>query len=176
MGVFVTSNNSAFVLGNDGCTGQTLAKTTGTCTLTLTFAPSATGLPGAYSGLLTASSEGGNLFNLPITATATKPAILTITPNPLVFGAIAVNTPSADETLTITNAGGASSGALTVPSALGNGFVISGHTCSPSLVPTQSCTMSIRFIPAVTNQATWTFTVTSTSGAFATGALIGTGV
>jgi hypothetical protein len=176
MGVFVTSNNSAFVLGNDGCTGQTLAKTTGTCTLTLTFAPSATGLPGAYSGLLTASSEGGNLFNLPITATATKPAILTITPNPLVFGTIAVNTQSADEKLTITNAGGASTGALTVPSALGNGFVISGNTCSPSLVPTQSCTMSIRFIPAVTNQATWTFTVTSTSGAFATGALIGTGV
>jgi hypothetical protein len=174
-GVAVTSNNAAFVLGNDGCTGQTLAKTTGTCTVTLTFAPSATGLPGAYSGLLTASSAGGTPFNLPVTATATKPAILTIVPNPLAFEGISLNTQSGDETLTITNTGGATTGALTTPAALGNGFVISGNTCSAPLLPTQSCTMSIRFSPGAIAQATWTFTVTSASGAKATEALTGTG-
>ena len=73
-GVVVTSNNSAFLLGNDGCTGMTLAKMSGTCTVTLTFAPSKDGLPGAYSGLLTVSSDNRNPFNLPITATATRPA------------------------------------------------------------------------------------------------------
>ena len=174
-GVTIASNNPAFVLGNDTCTGVTLAKLTGTCTFTVTFAPPATGLPGAYSGLLTVSYIGGNPFNLPITATAIKPATLTITPNPLVFEGIPLNTQSADGTLTVTNTGGASTGALTLPSALGNGFVISGNTCSAPLLPTQSCTMSFRYTPSAITQSTWSFTVTSASGASATAQLTGTG-
>ena len=174
-GVSVTSNNAAFVLGNDGCTGQTLAKTTGTCTVTLTFAPSATGLPGAYSGLLTATAAGTNPFNLPVTATATTPAILTIEPNPLAFNGIALNTQSAAGTLTITNTGGASTGAITVPAGLGNGFLLSGNTCSAPLLPTQTCTISITYTPGAITQSTWTFTVTSASGATATAQLTGTG-
>jgi len=174
-GVSVTSNNAAFVLGNDGCTGQTLAKTTGTCTVTLTFAPSATGLPGAYSGLLTATAAGTNPFNLPVTATATTPAILTIEPNPLAFNGIALNTQSAAGTLTITNTGGASTGAITVPAGLGNGFLLSGNTCSAPLLPTQTCTISITSTPGAITPSTWTFTVTSASGATATAQLTGTG-
>jgi len=174
-GVSVTSNNAAFVLGNDGCTGQTLAKTTGTCTVTLTFAPSATGLPGAYSGLLTATAAGTNPFNLPVTATATTPAILTIAPNPLAFNGIALNTQSAAGTLIITNTGGASTGAITVPAGLGNGFLLSGNTCSAPLLPTQTCTISITYTPGAITQSTWTFTVTSASGATATAQLTGTG-
>ena len=173
--VTVTTNNSVFVVGNDTCTGLVLPKTTGTCTVTVTFAPSASGLPGAYAGLLSASSTPGSPFNLPITATAIKPAVLTITPNPLVFEGILLNTQSGDRTLTVTNAGGASTGTLTLPSALGNGFVVSGNTCSAPLLPTQSCTMSIRYTPGTITQSTWNFTVTSASGAFATAQLIGTG-
>ena len=174
-GVVVSTNNAAFVIGNDGCTGQTLAKTNGSCTLTLTFTPAATGAPGAYSGLLTASSTGGNPFNLPITATASVPAALTVVPNPLAFNGISLNTQSGDGILTITNTGGASTGAITVPAGLGNGFVISGNTCSAALLPTQSCTMSIRYTPGAITQSTWTFTVTSASGASVTVSLTGTG-
>jgi len=175
-GVGVASNNSAFVLGNDGCTGMTLTRITGSCTFTVTFTPPETGLPGAYNGLLTASYVGGNPFNLPITATAVKPAVLTITPNPLVFDGIPVGTQSGDKKLTVTNTGGSSTGALTVPSALGNGFAISANTCSAPLLPAQSCTIAVRFSPVVVSQATWTFQVIFGPGVFATAMLAGAGV
>jgi hypothetical protein len=74
VGVVVSTNNPAFVIGHDTCTGQTLAKTTGSCTLTVTFAPAENGITGVYAGLLTASFTGGNPFNLPIIGTAVKPA------------------------------------------------------------------------------------------------------
>ena len=175
-GVTVTSNNTAFVIGNDGCTGMTIPRMTGSCTFTVTFAPPASGLPGVYTGLLAGSGIGSNPFNLPITATAVKPAVLTITPNPLVFEGIPVGTQSGDKILTVTNTGGASTGALTVPSALGNGFVISENTCSAPLLPAQSCTIAVRFSPVVVSQATWTFQVIFGPGVFATAMLAGAGV
>jgi hypothetical protein len=173
--IIVTSNNSAFVLGNDGCTGQTLPKMIGNCTVTLTFSPSDTGLSGAYSGLLTASSTGVNPVGLPITATALKPATLTIAPNPLAFEGIPLNTQSGDKTLTITNTGGVTTGALTLPSGLGNGFAISGNTCSAPLLPAQGCTMAVTYTPESVAWASFSFTVTSASGATATEFLTGTG-
>jgi hypothetical protein len=164
-----------FRIGNDTCSGQPLPANGGSCTFTVTFAPAATATPGVLNAVLQVFAEVHGASNLAIKGTAIKPPTLTITPTPLAFDGIALNTQSGEKRLTITNTGSLSTGVLTFPSDLGDGFVISGNTCTAALQATESCSIAIKFAPKIIAQVTFTFTVSSASGAVATALITGSG-
>ena len=94
----------------------------------------------------------------------------------MAFNGVSLNTKSADQTLTITNTGGSTTGALTTPSRPWQRFRNFWKQLRSGVeAPNQSCTMAINFTPGAIAQSTWTFTVTSASGASATAQLTGTG-
>ena len=72
-GLTVATTDSQFIIGNDTCTGQTLAAATGSCTFTVTFSPAATAPLGVMSALITTSATGGNPYSLAIEGTAVQP-------------------------------------------------------------------------------------------------------
>jgi hypothetical protein len=113
--------------------------------------------------------------SLAIKGMAIMPPNLTIMPSPLQFDGIPLGTQSGDKLLTVTNTGEATTGALTVPSVLGAGFVLSGHTCTAPLEATKSCSIAVRFSPAAIAEASFSFEVSSASGAVGTAVVRGTG-
>jgi len=144
-----------FVVSSDTCTGTSLAAA-GTCTVSVALKPTTIGQLGT---ILNVANAGGTPGSIQLSGTGLPPGALTITPSSKDFGSIPLNTVSADVSFTVSNGGGAATGALTV-SAPGNGFVVSGNGCAAALQPTQTCVIAVHFAPTVVGNATGTLTVT----------------
>ena len=104
---------------------------------------------------------------------------VTVSPTPLPFGNVAINSTAAAMALTITN--NSTTGVTLVSSVISgtnsSEFVISGTTCGPTLASGASCSSSIAFTPLATGARSATFTLTDTgAGLTQTAALTGTGV
>jgi Abnormal spindle-like microcephaly-assoc'd, ASPM-SPD-2-Hydin len=123
------------------------------CTLTVTFTPSAAGTRAA--GISVSDNASGSPHTVPLDGTGVTPAPgVTLTPTSVNFGNQNVNTTSSAQTLTLTNSGTA---ALTI-----SGITLGGtnaadfaqtNTCpiSPStLAAGASCTLSVTFTPSAT--------------------------
>ena len=78
----------------------------------------------------------------------------------LPFGAIAINA-SADATVTIANAGSANLALGTIASAdpLDAPFSITSNTCSASIAPSTTCTLTVHFAPTANTEASDTFDI-----------------
>lgn len=142
------ANAAQFGLGTDQCTGQTLAAGQ-SCTVNVHFAPAA-GTTGTQQASLSVSSTPGGTATATLTGTAAQAAALSAT-QPSSFGDTPAGAKSADQTVTITNGGGVSSGPLKV--ALGGAapgqFGLASDTCTgATLAPqTGSCTVAVHFAP-----------------------------
>ena len=104
---------------------------------------------------------------------------VTVSPTPLPFGNVAINSTAAAMALTITN--NSTTGVTLVSSVISgtnsSEFVISGTTCGTTLASGASCSSSIAFTPLATGARSATFTLTDTgAGLTQTAALTGTGV
>ena len=104
---------------------------------------------------------------------------VTVSPTPLPFGNVAINSTPAAMALTITN--NSTTGVTLVSSVISgtnsSEFVISGTTCGTTLASGASCSSSIAFTPLATGARSATFTLTDTgAGLTQTAALTGTGV
>ena len=149
------ASTTQFVTSLDTCTGASLAPAA-TCTVAVALKPSA---PGQLGTILNVTAAGGASGSAQLSGTGLPPGALTISPSSNDFGSIPINTVSADVSFTVSNGGGAATGALTV-SAPGNGFVVAGNGCGAALQPTQTCVMAIHFAPTIVGIATGTVTVT----------------
>jgi hypothetical protein len=120
----------------------------GTCTITVTFAPTATHV-GAVSGSLAVTSSGPASASATLTATALRR--VSLTPEPVAFGGVTVASTSAPQVVTVTNHQGTRVN-------FGNPLVVFGGpaagdysqsatTCGMRLNAGASCTISIRFTP-----------------------------
>jgi len=148
------------------------------CTLILNFKP--TTAAGALTGTLTVTDNSnnvtGSIKTIALSGTANG-AIATVTPSSLTFAAQNVGTPSAAQTVTLTNSGNSSlsitSIAATAP------FTKSGGTCGNTLAAGASCTATVTFTPTALGAASGTLTFTDNSagvnGAKQTASLAGTG-
>lgn len=171
------SNATAFTLGSGGCAGVSLAGG-GTCTIAVTFAPN--DVTGLQNATLSVTASPGGSKTATLTGTAQQPATLSIAPPAGFsgFGSVAYGTKSVAANYTITNGGGAATGALTT--SLGGSdpsqFTIASNTCGQALAPQQSCVVAIEFSPTTgtvgTQQAT--LTVSATPGGAAPASLAGT--
>ena len=144
----------------------------GTCTISVTFRPSAAG---ARSGSLAITSNGGNI-TAPLSGTgATPPVLLTSTPASLAFVNTNVNATSL-LAVTIRNAG---TGTSTVPAVSVAGVDAAMFTltngCTVALAPNAICTVTVGFRPTSVGAKNATLTVAVTGNSVVV-PLTGTGI
>ncbi len=168
--VTVTSSSGDFAIVSNTC-GAALAPM-GTCAVSVVFAPTTAG---AATGSLTASGAGSAVAAL--MGTGVSGAGLSITPKSNGFGSVALNQKSTSVDFTVTNTGGAATGALTT--ALGGSaasqFEIAGNNCNASLAAAATCIVTVRFAPTTNMPAdkAATLTVSATPGGSVTADLQG---
>ena len=143
----------------------------GSCTISITFKPTATGRRNGTLTVRDNANSSPQTASLTGTGTAAA-ASLTISPASLTFASQTVNTTSAPQTITISNTGTAS---FTLSNISISGNYARTTTCGSSLGAGSSCSISVTFTP--TNTGTRTGTVSFTAGGTAkTVSLTGTGV
>jgi hypothetical protein len=115
------------------------------CTISVTFTPSAAGARSA--SLSIADNAAGSPQTVALTGTGNGP-VATLSPTSLSFGIQGRNTTSAPKTVTLTNSGNAT---LTVSSYSFTGSnptnFAQTHTCGSTLAAGASCTISVTFTP-----------------------------
>ena len=141
-----------------------------TCTVQVTFLPSATG---SRTGSLTIyGNVTGGQATASLAGTAVTGASVVLTPLTLTFGNTQVGSASAVQNITVSNVGGTQV-TLQTPLLTGD-FKITANTCTPVLPPSVGCTVSITFNPTATGTRNGTFSITDGVGT-QTAALSGTG-
>jgi centrosomal CEP192-like protein len=145
-----------FSLGGNTCTAPNVLSPGSSCTVQLSFAPSA---PGTFNANLNFTDNSGNvpgaMQSVSLTGIGTSPApAINITPTSLIFAAQAVGTTSAPQAVIIRNQGSAtlnvSNISITGSDAGSFGIVPAGTSpCPPSgtLASGVSCTVTIDFAP-----------------------------
>lgn len=126
-----------------------------------------------------ASILGTLVSNWSNIATVGTAASATASPNPLDFGNVLVNTTSGALTVTISNASGAGTLAISGISIFGlnaTDFSQTGTTCTASLASGASCTISVTFRPAAIGARTATLSITSSNAPSLSASLTGTGI
>jgi sugar lactone lactonase YvrE len=136
--VGLSGATSSFVLG--GTCGTTLPKFS-TCTIVVSFKPSA---PGAVSAVVTATVNGSNPQTIALTGTGVAPTI-SVSATSLTFDSTVPNTTSTAQIVTISNTGGGPVQLGTI-SIAGAGFADTTN-CGAVLAQGANCTVSVTFTP-----------------------------
>ncbi len=132
--------------------GTTLGSQTG-CTVSIVFAPSATG---ARSGSLTVVDDAGTQ-TASLSGTATNPATDNLSLASLSFSSQQLNTASASQTVSIINAGDVALTLITAQVTSGDFTVVNG--CGNSLNARSTCTFSVSFVPKSLGQQSGVLTI-----------------
>ena len=171
------ANAGDFTVAPDGCSNETVNGGE-TCTLDVTFAPTARG---AETATLTLPSNDANSpATVALTGTGIKPADIGVSDTSLDLGTLTTGQ-SATKTLTLTNNGDEplSIGTLAITGADANQFALAAGTdgCSgQTLAAGAECTVIVRFSPSRAGSASATLSVPSNaSGGTLSVALTGTG-
>jgi phospholipase C len=151
-------------------------KVGGSCTLTVSFAPTTTGTITGKVTLTDNATGSPQTAGLTGTGTNGSPAV-TLSPTSLTFPTQVIHTSSPAQNVTLTNSG---SGTLNITS-----FTITGtnsgdfsqtHTCGATLAAGASCTISVTFYPLAKNGRSASLSIAdNATGSPQTVALTGTG-
>jgi len=132
----------------------------GSCGLSITFAPTATGLrSGTALVSYTVGATSGTLV-LALSGTGTAPGVM-LSSSTLSFGSQVVNTTSTVQTVTLTNSGTSD---LSIASITANGDFASTNNCTNSLATNASCTIGVTFTPVATGTRNGTVTIADGAG------------
>jgi hypothetical protein len=146
MPLFLGINISAQFLKTTNCPVRLAAGAS--CTVNVSFKPTATGVqPGS---LLFADNASASPQDVSLSGTGEGFPIVSLAPASLTFGTQALGTTSPAKRITLKNTGTMSLAINSItPSA---DFTLSATTCSSSLAPQASCTISVAFNPVGTGQ------------------------
>lgn len=145
-----------FAISATTCASSLAAKNK--CTISVTFAPAATG---AKTGTLTVTHSASNSpQNVSLMGTGVLPA--TLTPTSLSYGYQTVGTTSVAKMLTLTNNLSVSLNSIVISPS--GDFAVSATTCTSSLAAKGKCTISVTFTPTATGVRTGTLMVTHSAG------------
>jgi hypothetical protein len=168
------TNASDFAKSADTCTGATIAPN-GTCTVSVTFTPSAIGSRSASLNFTDNASGSPQTVNLTGTGVATAP-VAGVSPGSLTFSNQSVGTTSASQPVTLSNAGNA---ALTITSIAASANFGATNNCGTSVAASGSCTINVTIAPTAAGPLTGALTITDNSngvaGSTQSVALSGTG-
>ncbi|MBZ5560734.1 MAG: choice-of-anchor D domain-containing protein [Acidobacteriia bacterium] len=162
------SASGDFSVDSSGCPRTLDAGTS--CTISVTFAPSSTG---AIDGALIVTDDSGNLGAMQavtLTGTGTAP-VASVTPASLTFSSQVLGTTSGTKSVVLQNIG---TGPMHVASVTATSPFTQTNTCSGSIVPGASCTISVAFTPTALGAASGTITIVDDAGT-QTVTLAGTG-
>jgi FtsP/CotA-like multicopper oxidase with cupredoxin domain len=136
------ANAASFSLAN-GCAAVAGG---GTCTISVTFAPTALG---AAAATLTIATNDANNPALTVTLTGTGVGpVASVVPASLAFGSQLVGTTSAPQTVTLSNTGTATLNISAIALAGANlGDFTQSGTCGTTLTAGSTCTVSVAFAP-----------------------------
>jgi hypothetical protein len=141
---FTGANASSFLLTGKTC--LTLLAPGASCTLSIEFRPTATGV--ATASLVATDNAAGSPQAVALTGTGGVPTI-SVSPSGLTFALTDVGFTSAAQTITITNTSTTvvSFNSYIVTGTNASSFLLTGRTCQTSLSAGASCTLSIVFRP-----------------------------
>jgi hypothetical protein len=132
------TNMADFTISSNGCVTPIAPLTT--CSIDVVFKAA---MAGTRTANLVVTATPGGMVTAPITGTAVIGGTLEVLPNPLDLGMVSVGTASATKALTVKNAGGSATGAISVSLAAGE-FTKGTDTCSGVvLAPNATCTIDI---------------------------------
>jgi hypothetical protein len=144
----------------------------GSCTVQVTFTPTATGV---RSGSLTIFlNVSGGQITAPLTGNGVPGGAIVLLPTAMNFGSspigVSVTPP---QNVTVSNTGGVAVN-LQTPTVTGD-FSIVANTCSASLAPNFGCTVALTFTPTVSGTRSGIFSISDDTGT-QTATLSGIGV
>lgn len=155
--------------GTGGTCGTSLAAS-GTCTVAVTFNPTAIA---SYSDTLNINYNTGaanTVSSRPMQGSGAAPAVLAVSDGPTFNYGTAANGGTIEKTFTISNSGGVSATSLSGSAVAapffykGGTFPGTGGTCTATLAAAASCTVVTAFTPPATNTYNETFTFNYTDG------------
>ena len=131
-----------------------------TCAAKIMFAPTSNGV---INGVLTVSSVSGAATpaTVSLRGTASGPATIVTSTSSLDFGDVVPGTVSVFKTVTISDAGKAGLGGLSLIAA--GAFHLSQNNCGATLAAGKDCTMQVVFAPIAAGSQTGTLTAASTT-------------
>ena len=142
------------------------------CTVTVTFNPSVPGNLSADVSVTDNITAPQSPQLIALTGTGTQPAVI-LAPASLTFSSQAVGTISLAQTVTLTNTGSSN---LTITSVAATGDFGETNTCSGTVVPNGTCTISVTFTPTASATRSGSISVTDNApGSPQTVPLTGTG-
>jgi hypothetical protein len=149
--VVSVTGTSASDFGQTATCGTSLAAAS-SCTVSVTFTPSASGTRTAT--LRIADSDPTTPQQVTLTGTGTSPTA-TLSPTSLAFAVQALNTTSAARTITLRNSGNAimSISSISITGTNAGDFART-TTCGTTLAAAASCTISVTFRPTATGTRT----------------------
>ncbi|MDX6534153.1 MAG: hypothetical protein QOF68_1897, partial [Gaiellales bacterium] len=173
----VEGTNAADFARSGGTCATTLAPGA-SCTVDITFTPSAIGPRGASLAFTSDAAGSPHSTALSGTGVAVPAPVVSLTPAELGFGNQVVNTTSGAQTATMTNTGNAPlSFTAAIVGANAAIFTRTGGSCATTLAAGASCTFTVTFRPNALATRSATLRVTSNAGSSPDSvALSGTGV
>jgi hypothetical protein len=150
-------NGGDFGISSNNCTG-TFAPGTG-CAVSIVFTPSAAGARVATLSFVDDAPNSPQ--TVPLAGNGVLPAGIAFNPTSLTFASASVGTPSAPQTVTLTNTGGGTlniSG-LVVTGAHASDFSLN-HNCGATVAPGLNCTLSVIFTPSAAGSRQASISVT----------------
>jgi sugar lactone lactonase YvrE len=140
------TNASEFAIASKTC-GASLAAGT-SCTVSVTFAPTAAGSATATLSVSDNASGSPQTSTLTGTGTAAAAPAATLTPSTLNFGSIETGTKSTAQNATLTNTGNAPLAIASVSlTGTNSAAFTSTNTCGSTLAAGASCSISVTFNP-----------------------------
>ncbi|UWZ84576.1 choice-of-anchor D domain-containing protein [Occallatibacter riparius] len=160
-----------YALGNNCPSGTNTLAAGATCTVGVTFTPTARG---TRTATVTVSTNAqGTAPTVALSGTGIGP-VASLSTTALTFATLRLTTTSAAKSVTLSNKGNST---LNIASIAVTGDFAKTTTCTSTLAAGTSCTVSITFSPTATGTRTGTLAVTddSVSGSTQTASLTGTG-
>jgi hypothetical protein len=152
------TNASDFATSADTCTGATVTPNS-TCTVNVTFTPTATGSRSASLIFTDNASDSPQTFALTGWGGTVVP-VASVSPASLAFGNQNAGTTSASQPVTLSNTGSA---ALTIASIATTGYFGQTNNCGGSVAAGSSCTINVTFTPNTAGPFTGTLTISDNS-------------
>ena len=158
--IAITGANNADFAQTNTCGASVPAL--GTCTISVTFAPTSATPPTRTAQVTITDSGTGSPQVVDLTGTAGTAPIVSLSPSTLAFSAQqAVGVTSSPLTLTVTNTGTA---ALTFTSVAVTGdFAVASNNCTAGLqatTPNSNCTITVTFTPTMAGSSVGSLTLT----------------
>jgi hypothetical protein len=170
----ITGSNAGDFAQINTCGGSVAAG--GTCTISVTFDPTASGSRTASVGITDNASGSPQSISLSGTGAA---ATVSLSPTSLTFGSEPIAITSSSQTVTLTN-GGTSAlniSSLAITGSNAGDFAEIADTCGSSVAGGASCTIGVTFTPSLAAAETASVTITDNgTGSPQTVSLSGTGI